>query len=55
MTRFHYLLLGYALIWIALGVYLHQLHRRLSQVQRDLVELERLSREESSRSRGSRG
>ncbi|MCA9726908.1 MAG: CcmD family protein [Candidatus Eisenbacteria bacterium] len=45
MSPMHYLLLGYGLIWLGLGVYLFQLNRRLDRVHRDIAELrERLER-----------
>ena len=38
-SRFRYLMLGYGIIWICLGVYLFGLNRRLLQVGREVEEL----------------
>jgi CcmD family protein len=39
MTRFHYLTIAYALLWIAMGVYLISLGQRLSRLADLLGEL----------------
>ena len=36
MSPMHYLLLGYGLIWLGLGVYLFRLNGRLERVHRDV-------------------
>jgi CcmD family protein len=41
MKPFHYLVLGYTLIWAALGVYLYTMGRRLRRMSRELEELRR--------------
>jgi CcmD family protein len=38
-SRFHYLMLGYGLIWLSLGVYLIQMNRRVASVGREIDEL----------------
>jgi CcmD family protein len=47
MTRFQYLVLAYALIWIALGIYLFLMNRRISRVHEEIEELrDRIRRED---------
>lgn len=38
-SRFRYLMLGYGLIWVSLGVYLLSLHRGVGRVGREIEEL----------------
>lgn len=38
-SRFRYLMLGYGLIWISLGVYLVQMNRRVTRVGQEIDEL----------------
>jgi CcmD family protein len=38
MTSMHYLLLGYGLIWLGLGLYLVQMNRRIRRVHGDIAE-----------------
>jgi CcmD family protein len=38
-SRFRYLMLGYGVIWISLGVYMFGLHRRVAAVGREIGEL----------------
>jgi len=40
-SRFTYLALGYGLVWLALGVYLLQLHRRTARVAYEIDALSR--------------
>lgn len=39
MTKFHFLTLGYALIWIALALYLMSLGRRLKRLSESIRQL----------------
>jgi CcmD family protein len=39
MTPMHYLLLGYGLIWLGLGLYLFGLSRRIGRVHAEIEEL----------------
>lgn len=39
MTKFHYLALGYALIWMALAFYLISLGRRLRRLSETIQQL----------------
>lgn len=41
MTKFHYLLLGYGLIWAVLGVYMITLGRRMQRLMESLDEMRR--------------
>lgn len=38
-SRFRYLMLGYGLIWVSLGVYLIQMNRHVARVGREIDEL----------------
>lgn len=38
-SRFRYLMLGYGLIWVSLGVYLIQMNQRVSRVGQEIGEL----------------
>jgi CcmD family protein len=47
MSPFFYLFLAYAMIWLALGLYLFLMNRKIARVEGDLRELRRrLEREE---------
>lgn len=51
-SRFHYLMLGYGVIWVCLGVYMFGLHRKVAAVGREIGELRsRLEEAEAPSSR----
>ncbi len=52
MRPFHYLVLGYSLIWAALAIYLYSLGRRIKRMQSELEELRRRVREGGGEHRG---
>ncbi len=50
-SRFRYLMLGYGLIWVSLGVYLFQLNRNIARVGQEVDELKGRLDEAEGRSR----
>lgn len=51
-SRFRHMMLGYGIVWVALGAYLFSLNRRVARVGREVSELEgRLDQAEGSKPR----